>query len=92
MPTILIIASIVQIASHGPWATISFTDNGNGLTETDKQQIFTLFYRGANENQTKGHGIGMTLAKKIILLHQGDIVVRSELNKGTTFVVELPHI
>ena len=36
MPTILIIASIVQIASHGPWATISFTDNGNGLTETDK--------------------------------------------------------
>lgn len=64
MPTILIIASIVQIASHGPWATISFTDNGNGLTETDKQQIFTLFYRGANENQTKGHGIGMTLAKK----------------------------
>lgn len=84
--------SIVQIASHGPWATISFTDNGNGLTETDKQQIFTLFYRGANENQTKGHGIGMTLAKKIILLHQGDIVVRSELNKGTTFVIELPHI
>lgn len=84
--------SIVQIASHGPWATISFTDNGNGLTETDKQQIFTLFYRGANENQTKGHGIDMTLAKKIILLHQGDIVVRSELNKGTTFVIELPHI
>jgi hypothetical protein len=34
----------------------------------------------------------MTLAKKIILLHQGDIVVRSELNKGTTFVIELPHI
>lgn len=84
--------SIVQIAFHGPWATISFSDNGSGLDETDKQKIFNLFYRGIHENKTEGHGIGMTLAQKIIHLHQGKIAVRSELGKGTTFVVELPHL
>ena len=40
----------------------------------------------------EGHGIGMALAQKIIRLHQGNIAVHSEQGKGTTFVIELPHI
>lgn len=40
----------------------------------------------------KGHGIGMTLSQKIIRLHQGNITVHSKEGKGTTFIVELPHI
>lgn len=84
--------SIVQISAHDRWTCISLSDNGSGLSETDKRHLFTLFYRGAEDSSIEGHGIGMTLAQKIITLHQGHIQVHSEEGKGTTFVVEIPHI
>ena len=40
----------------------------------------------------EGHGVGMTLAQKIVRLHGESIAVRSEQGKGTLFVVELPHV
>ena len=62
------------------------------MSEIDKQNLFTLFYRGEDEKVVKGHGIGMALSQKVIHLHEGNIAVHSERGKGTTFVVELPHI
>ena len=58
----------------------------------EKEKIFTLFYRGEQEQHTEGHGIGMALAQKIIALHQGSIAVHSKQGEGTTFIIELPHI
>ena len=68
------------------------SDNGCGMSAEDRQQLFTLFYRGAKENTIEGHGIGMTLAHKIVKLHGGNIAVHSEKGRGTSFVVELPHV
>lgn len=68
------------------------SDNGFGMSDKDKENLFTLFYRGAKEQTVDGHGIGMTLAHKIVSLHGGNIVVNSEQGKGTIFVVELPHV
>lgn len=68
------------------------SDNGCGMSAEDKQQLFTLFYRGAKENAVEGHGIGMTLAHKIVKLHEGNIAVHSEKGRGTSFIVELPHV
>lgn len=68
------------------------SDNGFGMSEKDKENLFTLFYRGRDEKGAKGHGIGMTLSQKIIHLHRGNIAVHSEQGKGTLFVVELPHV
>ncbi len=85
-------SSFVQISYWDRSSIIRLSDDGIGLTETDKQNLFTLFYRGGQEKMVEGHGIGMALAQKIILLHQGKIAVHSEEGKGTTFVIELPHI
>ncbi len=85
-------SSFVQISYWDRSSIIRLSDDGIGLSETDKQHLFTLFYRGEQENMVEGHGIGMALAQKIILLHQGQIAVHSEQGKGTTFVIELPHI
>ncbi|WP_303395810.1 sensor histidine kinase, partial [Phocaeicola coprophilus] len=74
------------------WAVIRLSDNGAGMSETEKQHLFTLFYRGEKEHTTEGHGIGMALAQKIIHLHDGRINVHSAEGKGTTFIVELPHV
>jgi signal transduction histidine kinase len=84
--------SLVQISSHQGMASVTLTDNGGGLSENDREHLFKLFYRGERKNEADGHGIGMALAQKIVQLHRGQIVVRSELGKGTTFAVELPHL
>ena len=85
-------SSTVQISFWDRWTVIRLSDSGIGMSETDKQNLFTLFYRGEDEKVVEGHGIGMALSQKIIHLHKGNIAVHSERGKGTTFVVELPHI
>lgn len=84
--------STVQISFWEQWSIVYMSDTGFGMSEKDKQQVFNLFYRGEDENVVEGHGIGMTLAQKIIHLHGGNIAVHSERGKGTVFKVELPHI
>lgn len=85
-------SSFIQISFWDKWTIVRLSDDGIGMSETDKQNLFTLFYRGDQENKVTGHGIGLALAQKIIHLHQGNITVHSEYGKGTTFVIELPHI
>ena len=79
-------------------------DNGFGMSAKDKENLFTLFYRGdmhrnremhrdgEDKKEIEDYGIGMTLAHKIIHLHDGNIAVLSEQGKGTIFIVEIPHI
>lgn len=85
-------SSFIQISYWDKHTVIRLSDSGIGMSDTDKAHLFTLFYRETQENVTEGHGIGMALSQKIIHLHQGTISVHSEEGKGTTFVVELPHI
>lgn len=85
-------SSFVQISYWDKWAIIRLSDNGIGISDKEKEQIFTLFYRGEQDKQTEGHGIGMALAQKIIGLHQGHLSVHSKQGEGTTFTIELPHI
>ena len=85
-------SSFVQISYWDKWTIVRLSDAGVGMSETDKQHLFTLFYRGVQDKEVGGHGIGMTLSQKIIHLHQGNISVHSQQGEGTTFVVELPHV
>jgi signal transduction histidine kinase len=71
---------------------IKFTDTGIGISEDDLQNIFTPFYRGENKKFSEGTGIGLSLAQRIIQLHNGSISVQSIQGEGTTFTIELPHI
>lgn len=84
--------SVIQISYWDKWVIVRFSDNGIGMSPIDKQHLFTLFYRGKQDTVVEGHGIGMALSQKIILLHHGEIAVHSQEGQGTTFVVELPHL
>lgn len=84
--------SCIQISYWERWAVLHLSDDGEGMSETDKQHLFTLFYRGSSDRVVEGHGIGMALSQKIIRLHGGEIAVHSEQGRGTTFAVELPHV
>lgn len=66
-------------------------DNGIGIPDEKKDQIFQLFNRGdVNKNQVQGSGIGLAICKKITLLMNGEISVSSVHNEGCTFTVRLP--
>ena len=83
----------VGIKSKKKCAEIIISDNGRGIPEKDLPHIFDRFYRvdrARCKNDVCGYGLGLSVAKKIIDLHQGSISVESEINKGTTFTIKLP--
>jgi signal transduction histidine kinase len=65
-------------------------DNGVGIPTEDIAKIFEPFYRGRNAGNEKGIGLGLSLVKQVVDLHQGKIEVQSELGKGTTFLITIP--
>jgi len=69
---------------------IIFKDRGSGIAEIDIDRIFEPFYRGTVAGSVRGHGIGLSLAKKIIEIHQGQISVVSQQGLGTEITIALP--
>jgi signal transduction histidine kinase len=69
---------------------LRFTDHGIGIDSEDLAHVFEPFHRGRNTLAVRGHGIGLSLADRIVRLHRGTIGVVSELGKGTTFEILLP--
>ena len=72
---------------------ISITDEGFGIDPLYINHLFNKFYRIKNDNTNaiKGTGLGLSFVKKIIELHNGNIEVQSEINKGSTFRIQLPY-
>ncbi|MBQ8786180.1 MAG: HAMP domain-containing histidine kinase [Oscillospiraceae bacterium] len=68
----------------------TIADNGRGMTEEEVKNVFRRFYKADKSRNSEGTGLGLAIAKKIAVLHGGDITVSSEENSGTTFVVTLP--
>lgn len=69
---------------------IVVSDTGLGISEDDQKQIFDKFYRSEGDDVRKqtGHGLGLALAKDIVQLHNGHILLNSELGKGSEFIIE----
>lgn len=66
---------------------IVIKDNGKGIHPEDMHHIFKRFYRSRFSKDVQGIGLGLPLAKAIIEAHDGIIEVDSELDVGTTFVI-----
>lgn len=67
---------------------IRVSDTGIGMSKEDSKNIFELFFQ-ADESKA-GTGIGLNYVKSLVELHQGQVLVESELGKGSTFIVRLP--
>lgn len=72
---------------------IKVQDTGIGMTRKDVDNIFKRFYRSEHVRNEKisGHGLGLSIAKLIIMGHTGKIKIRSQFTKGTTFTITLPR-
>lgn len=71
---------------------VSIADQGIGISKKDQSKIFERFYRveGKNEQTYPGFGIGLFIASEILKKHKGEIMVESELGKGSIFSFSLP--
>jgi signal transduction histidine kinase len=81
--------------SDGTFGNIQITDYGAGISEADQARIFERFYqtdKSRKGGQGRGVGLGLAIARQIVLAHGGSISVESRLEEGSTFMVKLPLI
>lgn len=80
----------VTINKEKNWTKILIADSGIGITENALPHIFDRFYGANKKSSHPGFGLGLSIAKSIVIAHQGKIEVQSTPNQGTTFSVFLP--
>jgi len=88
------VAPEIKVSAHKQadgWL-FSIQDNGIGIDENDKDKIFIIFKRLHNRNEYEGTGIGLSLCKKIVELHGGNIFVKSKPGKGSIFNFTIPKL
>ncbi len=73
-------------------AQVTIEDTGIGIAKADIDKLFQKYFRidSSRSRQVGGTGLGLYVVKKIIELHQGQIEVKSEVGKGTQFIILLP--
>ncbi len=70
--------------------SINISDTGIGMDEETQKKIFDKYYQNDTANITKGNGIGLSIVKRIVELCNGKITVKSQIDYGSTFIINLP--
>jgi two-component Ni(II)/redox sensor kinase NrsS len=83
---------MVSLAANDRTATIAVKDTGIGIPAEEQSRIFERFYRVNSDRSRKtgGTGLGLAIAQAIVLRHQGQLSLDSEIGRGSTFSVLLP--
>lgn len=81
---------ICNLSYNNKGICLTVTDKGIGISEKDLEKVFQPFYRSENAIVYPGAGIGLSLTKDIIQLHNGTINIKSEINKTTEFSLFFP--
>ncbi len=83
----------IATANNNNGIIIKIADDGIGMTREQQNKIFEKFYRaaGGNVHNVKGFGLGLSYVKAVIDAHHGSISVKSKINVGTEFSIQLPY-
>ena len=83
---------IISTSMNEEFLTIHVTDTGHGIAENTLQDIFQPFQQGeaSLSREVSGVGIGLSITKDLVHLHEGTLKVESKVNEGSTFSVSLP--
>ena len=81
----------IKCKRDGDRVKIKIKDDGKGMTDKTLLNIFDKFYQGDLSHTTEGNGLGLSIVKRIVELCEGSITVKSQLDKGSVFIVYLPY-
>lgn len=79
---------LVKTSVNSNYINIEVTDDGPGIPKENLEKIFRPFF--SSKGYGKGTGLGLSIVKRIVTEHGGNINVRSQAGKGTTFTISLP--
>ena len=82
----------VSLEDRGDNVEYRVVDNGIGVPKADQHHMFTKFYRGGNARKARpdGTGLGLFMAKKVVIAQGGAIIFSSQEGKGSTFGFTFP--
>lgn len=80
----------VQLTFSTEEAVLRVVDEGIGIPAKDKSEVFEAFFRAENVDVIQGSGLGLSIAKKFVELHGGQIHLESQVNQGTTVTLQFP--
>jgi signal transduction histidine kinase len=81
----------IEAQTSGRQIAIIVSDTGEGIAPAHLLHVYERFYRADSARDTSGSGLGLSIAKGLIEAQHGQIVITSELGKGTRVAVVLPH-
>lgn len=80
-----------SVTESAGFAWVRIRDNGCGMDEETQLRVFDKFYHKDTESSSEGNGLGLSIAKRIVELCEGKIMVNSEPGEGAEFVVVIPN-
>jgi signal transduction histidine kinase len=87
----VVVKTYLSVRHDEPFAEISVSDTGSGISREDQKSMFQKFFRVAETSATvQGTGLGLAISKYIVEAHGGAIWLESELGAGSTFLFTLP--
>ncbi len=84
----------VRVLQDEHHATVEVSDTGLGISAADQVQLFSAFHRSSNPEALSipGTGLGLAISRRIAQMHRGEILVSSELGRGSVFRLRLPRL
>ena len=84
----------VRYRQNKTQVTVEIEDTGPGIPKEELPFIMERLYRveKSRSQETGGAGLGLAISKKIVEMHHGDLLAKSEIGKGTTFLIQLPLV
>lgn len=72
------------------YVLLAVNDTGEGLSPTESPYVFDAYWQAQNGKRKAGTGLGLAIVKRIAVAHGGNVSVRSQLGKGSTFTIMIP--
>ncbi|MGC1205505.1 MAG: PAS domain-containing sensor histidine kinase [Flavobacteriaceae bacterium] len=81
---------LITIEESDLFVSLQVQDQGIGIPEDEQEKLFQRFFRAKNAQNIQGTGLGLNIVKQYVDLMDGTIDFKSEINKGTTFLIKWP--